>query len=87
MRELVRKAESHEHFPLSALEAINAVRRHLRLLEFTAMSTARDKGASWADIAKAVGVSRQAVQVRFTKLRSAHDAGWPPSGVDRPDSE
>lgn len=72
MRELVKKAESHEHFPLTALEAINAVRRHLGKMEFAAMSTARDKGASWADIGKALGVSRQAVQVRFTKLRTAH---------------
>jgi hypothetical protein len=87
LRELVRKAESHEHFPLSALAAIDAVRRHLRQLEFAAMSTAREKGASWSEIAKASGVSRQAVQSRFTRLTSAHDAGWPARGVGSADDE
>jgi hypothetical protein len=87
LRELVRKAESHEHFPLSALQAINAVRRHLRELEFAAMSTARAKGASWTEIARASGVSRQAVQRRFTSLTSARDAGGPAGNPHRAETE
>jgi hypothetical protein len=73
MRDLIRRVENYEPFPLSALEAIEAVRRHLSDFEFRAISTARDIGATWNDIAAVLGVSRQAAQTRFSKLRDKDD--------------
>lgn len=67
LRELIRRVENYEPFPLTALEAIRAVRRHLADFEFAAIATARERGATWATIAEALGLSRQAAQMKFTK--------------------
>lgn len=64
-RNLVRKTEMHEEFPLAALEAVACVRRYLDEVERRAVTAARARGGTWEDIAEALGVSRQAVYQRF----------------------
>jgi transposase-like protein len=64
-RNTIRKTEMHEVFPLAALEAAACIRRYLDEVERRAVETARSRGATWEDIAEALGVSRQAVYQRF----------------------
>jgi hypothetical protein len=64
-RNTIRKTEMHEVFPLAALEATACIRRYLDEVERRAVATARSRGATWEDIAEALGVSRQAVYQRF----------------------
>jgi hypothetical protein len=70
LRDLVRRVQNYEPFPLSALEAVAAVRRHLSDFEFAAMVAARELGATWSEVAEALGISRQGAQVKFAKQRS-----------------
>lgn len=58
---LVRLAQKLD-LPVGALTAIRALKVSLDDLETRAVASAREKGASWEDIALALGVSRQAVQ-------------------------
>lgn len=67
MRQLIKRVENYGPFPLAALDAIQAVRRHLGDFEFIAITRAREMGATWSEIASALGVSRQAAQLRFAK--------------------
>ena len=60
----------HEVFPLAALEAVACIRRYLDEVERRAVETARARGATWEDIAEALGVSRQAVYQRFRHRRT-----------------
>lgn len=69
LRDLTRRVENYEPFPLTALEAIAAIRRHLADFEFAAIEAARQRGATWSDVAEALGISRQGAQVRFAKQR------------------
>ncbi|MBA2532609.1 MAG: helix-turn-helix domain-containing protein [Nocardioidaceae bacterium] len=62
---MLRRAESCEQFPLTALAAQSELRRCVAALEAQSVKQARGLGASWADIAAALGVSRQAVQQRY----------------------
>ena len=55
--------------PLAALEALAAARRELERLEEVQVRRARVASASWASIATALGVSRQAVHQRFRLSR------------------
>jgi hypothetical protein len=71
LRDLTRRVENYQPFPLTALEAIAAIRRHLVDFEFAAISAARERGATWGDVADALGISRQGAQVRFSKQREA----------------
>ena len=57
--------------PLAALEALAAARRELERLEELQVRRARVASASWASIALALGVSRQAVHQRFRLSRWA----------------
>jgi len=57
--------------PLQALEALAAARRELERLEELQVRRARVASASWASIALALGVSRQAVHQRFRLSRWA----------------
>lgn len=57
--------------PLAALEALAAARRELERLEEVQVRRARVASASWASIALALGVSRQAVHQRFRLSRWA----------------
>lgn len=69
LRDLTRRVENYQPFPLTALEAIAAIRRHLVDFEFAAIAAARQRGATWSDVAEALGISRQGAQVRFSKQR------------------
>jgi hypothetical protein len=71
LRDLTRRVENYQPFPLTALKAIAAIRRHLVDFEFAAISAARERGATWGDVADALGISRQGAQVRFSKQREA----------------
>jgi DNA invertase Pin-like site-specific DNA recombinase len=64
-RTLLRRLESHPDFPLEALEAVVSIRRRLDDVERDAVTTARAKGATWDDIAAAIGVTRQAVYQKY----------------------
>lgn len=61
---LVKKAQNVE-LPLAALTGVTELRQELDSLEKLHVTNARDKGASWADIAEALAISRQAVQQRY----------------------
>lgn len=61
---LIRKAQNVE-LAFSSLPAIAELRRHLDELEEEAIRFAREHGASWEDIAEAVGITRQALQQRM----------------------
>ena len=69
-RNTIRKTEMHEVFPLAALEAAACIRRYLDEVERRSVETARSRGATWEDIAEALGVSRQAVYQRFRHRRT-----------------
>ena len=64
---LVKRAENLE-LPLQGLRAISELRNDLEDLQRAHILAARDKGASWAEIAEALGISRQALQ---QKMRGA----------------
>ena len=61
--------------PAVGLRAVAALRRLVETLEALQVQNARDLGWSWADIAGAVGVSKQAVHKKH--------AGRVVSGADR----
>ena len=65
-------------FPLAALEAVVETRRHLDAVERAAVEAAREKGATWEDIAEALGVSRQAIYQKYRQrngnLAAARDS-------------
>jgi DNA-directed RNA polymerase specialized sigma24 family protein len=56
--------------PRTGLRAVRALRRLLEHLEEIQVHRARDLGWSWAEIAEALGVSRQAVHKKHG--RRAH---------------
>lgn len=59
--------------PLSALKRVAKLRTELEREEYFEVMRARASGVSWAGIAAALGVSKQAVHRRF-KRRVAGDA-------------
>ena len=63
MSELVRQAEDDD--PLRALGAAARLQREVARVETIAVRRARARGATWAEIAEALGVSRQAVHRRY----------------------
>jgi anti-anti-sigma regulatory factor len=67
-RTLIRKLERHREFPLEALEAVSQVRAVLGEVEFRAIVEARERGATWDDIAEALSISRQSVLYRLRTL-------------------
>lgn len=64
-RALVRRAEMWDRFPLAALTAQAELQACLSQLEAEAVKKARSLGASWTDVADALGLTRQAVQQRY----------------------
>ena len=64
----LRKAENID-LPLLGLTAIHDLRSSLDALELEHIDSAREKGASWEDIAEAMGVTRQALQQRLRNKR------------------
>lgn len=70
-RGLVRRAANAD-LPLDALAAIRELRAELVELEHRHVAAARERGASWDDVARALGITRQALQQR---IRARGDAG------------
>ena len=62
---LLRRAQRYQELPLAALQAIAELRPRLAELEQAAVQAAREKGATWEEIATAMGITRQAAQMRF----------------------
>ena len=67
MSELVIQADDND--PLHALEAVAELHREVSRAEEVAVRRARTSGASWAQIARALGVSRQAVHKKHGGTR------------------
>jgi anti-anti-sigma regulatory factor len=67
-RSLIRKLERYREFPLESLEAVAEVRKVLGQIEFRAIVEARQRGATWDDIAEALSISRQSVLYRLRTL-------------------
>jgi hypothetical protein len=53
--------------PSEGLRAVAALRRLLERVERIHVESARDRGASWQQIADELGVSKQAVHQRYAK--------------------
>ena len=68
-RTLIRSLESRD-LPLQTLDSILKLRTYLDELEGAALLKARELGATSADIARALGVSRQAI---YNKLRAMQE--------------
>lgn len=62
-------ARAADDDPLQALAALAAARRELETLEELAVRRARVRSASWASIALAMGVTKQAAHQRFRLSR------------------
>jgi FixJ family two-component response regulator len=60
---LMRQAQDED--PLRALEATTALRRELERMEAVQVRRARVAGLPWAQIANAIGVSKQAVHKKY----------------------
>ena len=56
---LLRRAQRYEELPLAALQAIAEPRPQLAALEQAAIKVAREKGATWEEIATALGVTKE----------------------------
>ncbi|MGW2272544.1 HSP18 transcriptional regulator [Streptomyces yangpuensis] len=68
--EAARATDSGPHPALAALLMLREVREQLAGWESGLIETARDQGASWADLAGPLGVaSRQAAERRYLRLR------------------
>jgi DNA-directed RNA polymerase specialized sigma24 family protein len=67
-RNLLRRAHNLD-LPFSAFQAITGLRSELERLEWAAIQSARQKGATWDEIASALGVSRQALHQRLRRAR------------------
>jgi hypothetical protein len=66
-RALIRKLESEQKFPLTALEGIRETRAYLDQLEDDALCDSRELGASISEIAEIMQMTRQSV---YNKLKS-----------------
>ncbi|GAA1616855.1 hypothetical protein AB0C27_47070 [Nonomuraea sp. NPDC048882] len=60
---LVRQTQDDD--PLLALRAATALRREIERLEAVQVRRARVAGLAWAQIADAIGVSKQAVHKKY----------------------
>ncbi|MFG1946438.1 hypothetical protein [Nonomuraea sp. NPDC048826] len=65
LAELVRQAQDED--PLRALQATAALRRELERVEAVQVRRARVAGLAWAQIAHAIGVTKQAVHKKYGK--------------------
>ena len=61
---LLRRAQNSE-LPFAALPAIRELRGYLDGLETEIVLYAREKGATWDEIAEAMGITRQALYQRM----------------------
>ena len=53
--------------PSEGLRAVAALRRLLERVERIHVQSARDRGASWQEIAEELGVSKQAVHQKYAR--------------------
>ncbi|MFI6600981.1 hypothetical protein ACIBHX_32445 [Nonomuraea sp. NPDC050536] len=60
---LMRQAQDED--PLQALRATTALRHELERMEAVQVRRARVAGLAWAQIANAIGVSKQAVHKKY----------------------
>ena len=67
MSALVHQAGDED--PLRALSAVAELQREVSRTEATTVRRARNSGASWEQIARALGVSRQAVHKKYGGTR------------------
>ena len=67
-RDLVRKLENVEAFPLIALQALRELRIDLDGVEAEAILRARELGASLEDIADAMEITRQGVSYKLKAI-------------------
>jgi hypothetical protein len=67
-RDLVRKLENVEAFPLIALQALRELRTDLDSVEAEAILRARELGASLEDIAEAMEITRQGVSYKLKAI-------------------
>jgi hypothetical protein len=67
-RDLVRKLENVEAFPLIALQALRELRIDLDAIEAAAILRARELGASLEDIAEAMEITRQGVSYKLKAI-------------------
>ncbi len=58
-------AQAGDDDPMRALAAVSELHREINRAEAAAVRRARTNGASWAQIARVLGVSRQAVHKKF----------------------
>lgn len=63
-RALIRKVENLD-LPLAALSALVQLRRDLDATETSVIAEARARGATWDEIAQALGITRQALHQRI----------------------
>ena len=63
--------------PQQGLRAVAALRRLVEQLEALQVQAARDQGWSWAEIATAIGVSKQAVHKKHAGSVSSGAEGSP----------
>ena len=70
-RQLIRRVEGRETFPLVALGALGELRAHLDEVEAEAILRAKELGASAEDIAQALGITRQGAYYKLKQLERA----------------
>ena len=63
--------------PAEALAAVVALRRLADRLERAAVARAIDEGWTWAQVAEALGVTRQAVHKKHARTRGSRSRGTP----------
>jgi DNA-directed RNA polymerase specialized sigma24 family protein len=80
MSEKTRTRVGGPEDPREGLEAVVALRRTLEALEAAQVENAFILGWSWARIAEALGVSKQAVHKKHAKRIRAKYPGRPPGG-------
>jgi hypothetical protein len=81
-RDLLRKLENVEAFPLIALQAIHQLRGELDSVETRAILRARELGASLGDIADALQITRQGVAYKVKAHEAQASDGEGPVVVD-----
>jgi predicted DNA-binding protein (UPF0251 family) len=68
-RSTLRRVESYQEIPIAALESVAELRAYLQDVEDRAVKLARARGATWEDVAQALGVSRQTIHQRHNKRK------------------
>lgn len=82
MSELCRRANGDDG-PADALHALTALRARLDALERRHVTDMLVQGATWADIAKTLGITRQAAHHRYRHLPRARPAARSSAEVQR----